>query len=182
VSDRRDTDARLEACVAEHYASVLRYFRRRCPTEADAEDAATEVFTVAWRRIGELPEEPQTRLWLFGVARRVLANQVRARRRRERLDDRLSVEHYEPLQLADHAVGTLERLSFRTAWHSLSTGDRELLALLAWEGLSAGEIAQVLRVPAPVVSARLYRARRRLEHRMTTIESRSTACLTSSST
>jgi RNA polymerase sigma-70 factor (ECF subfamily) len=179
VSSRPDHDQRLEACVAEHYASVARYLRRRCPSEADAEDAATEVFTVAWRRIAEMPAEPQTRLWLFGVARRVLANQTRARRRRERLGERLSVEQYEPLQLADHAAGTLESLAFRTAWHSLSAGDRELLALLAWEGLDAGEIAQVLRVPAPVVSARLYRARRRLEHRMSTIESRSTVCLTS---
>src|SRR5262249_413273 len=45
---------------------------------------------------------------------------------------------------------------------ALSPADRELLLLSAWVGLAPREIARVLGVPAPVVSARLYRARRRL--------------------
>jgi RNA polymerase sigma-70 factor, ECF subfamily len=61
----------------------------------------------------------------------------------------------------------------RDAWRSLSDGDRELLALVAWDGLDVSEIARVLRLPAPVVSARLYRARRRLAHRLSTLEARS---------
>ena len=51
-----------------------------------------------------------------------------------------------------------------TAWIALgelSDGDRELLTLTAWEGLSAAEIAVVLDLRPNTVSVRLHRARRR---------------------
>src|SRR2546426_1943597 len=41
---------------------------------------------VAWRRIGDVPTDGTARLWLYGVARRVLANHHRSSGRRERLD------------------------------------------------------------------------------------------------
>jgi RNA polymerase sigma-70 factor (ECF subfamily) len=155
-----DTAARFERCFTDNYAAIAAYLLRRCASREDAEDAATEVFAVAWRRIGELPAPPEDRLWLFGVARRVLANQARGARRRERLwhrlRDRSAPVHAEIPVRSGHG-------STAIALRSLSDSDRELLALLAWEGLEVAEIAQVLGVSAPVVSRRLYRARRRFE-------------------
>jgi RNA polymerase sigma-70 factor (ECF subfamily) len=172
-------EQRLDAAFAAHYADIARYFRRRCPSIADADDATAEVFTVAWRQVAKLPPEPETRLWLFGVSRRVLADQRRARRRRERLDTKLTQRTAS--DVPDEGASTLEAMIVREAMHSLSDGDRELLGLAAWEGLSPNEIARVLGIPAAVVSARLYRARRRLEHRLKTIDSKETlACPTSS--
>src|SRR5215208_4877313 len=69
---------RFERCFERNYGDVARYCARRLPKHADAEDAATEVFTTAWRRRRELPAEPRDRLWLFGIARRVVANATRA--------------------------------------------------------------------------------------------------------
>jgi RNA polymerase sigma-70 factor (ECF subfamily) len=159
-----DTATRFERCFTDNYAAIAAYLLRRCASREDAEDAATEVFAVAWRRIGELPAPPEDRLWLFGVARRVLANQARGARRRERLWHRLR-DRSAPVD-AEIPVRSGSG-SAAIALQSLSDGDRELLALLAWEGLEVGEIAQVLGVSAPVVSRRLYRARRRFEQALT---------------
>ena len=155
-----DTAARFERCFTDNYAAIAAYLLRRCASREDAEDAATEVFAVAWRRIGELPAPPEDRLWLFGVARRVLANQARGARRRERLWHRLR-DRSAPIhaELPVRSGGGSAAIALR----SLSDADRELLALLAWEGLEVAEIAQVLGVSAPVVSRRLYRARQRFE-------------------
>jgi RNA polymerase sigma-70 factor (ECF subfamily) len=153
-----DPRQRLESAFDRHYRDVALYCRRRCPTPEDAEEAATEVFAVAWRRIGDLPEAPEDRLWLFGVARRVVANQARGRRRAERLEQRLRSER-PPAHVAAPEVGAVGR-----ALGALSDGDRELLMLACWDDLRPAEIAKVLNQPAPVVSTRLWRARRRFAH------------------
>ena len=41
----------------------------------DAEDAAADVFAVAWRRIEDMPEGDAKKAWLFGVAHRVVGSQ-----------------------------------------------------------------------------------------------------------
>ena len=63
-----------------HYDAVRAYARRRCARLEDADDVVSETFTVAWRRLRDIP--PGSELpWLYGVARRVLANQRRSERR-----------------------------------------------------------------------------------------------------
>lgn len=140
-----------------HYAAIAAFAHRRCASPQDAEDATAEVFAVAWRRFAEVPDGDAGRLWLFGVARHVLANQRRGATRRLRLHGRLAAlprAHADPPALPGGAL--------RDALATLRPGDRELLLLAAWEELSVGEIATVLRLPAPVVSTRLSRARKRL--------------------
>ena len=143
----------FERCFERNYGDVARFCARRAATDEDAEDAATEVFAIAWRRRDRLPGPPEDRLWLFGIARRVLANAARAERRRQRLMERLKREpeagHVEPAGLAQ-------------ALAALGATDRELLLLTGWEGLTPAEIARVLNRPSALVSRRLYRARRRL--------------------
>ena len=80
-------EARFNALFARHYPAVYGYAVRRVGRD-EAGDAAAEVFTVAWRRLGRVPAEPETLPWLYGVARRVVANQERAARRRLRLEAR----------------------------------------------------------------------------------------------
>src|ERR1700754_806724 len=69
--------------------SVLGYALRRTEAREDAADVVAETFAVAWRRIADVPPGAQARPWLYGVARRVLANQRRGELRRRRLADRL---------------------------------------------------------------------------------------------
>lgn len=151
-------EQQFDALFARCWTDVLRFCLRRSTSDADAEEAATDVFAVAWRRRGEVPAPPEDRLWLFGVARHVLANQARSERRRARLLDRLRAEP------AEH--GPEPRLpaggDLAAALRALRPEERELLLLIGWEELSVAEAAEVLGLSAPVVSRRLYRARKKL--------------------
>jgi RNA polymerase sigma factor (sigma-70 family) len=150
---------RFERCFERNYRDVARYCARRAATPEDAEDAATEVFATAWRRRRDLPSEPHDRLWLFGIARRVLANAERADRRRSRLTRRLAAQHA-PVPAPPPSTGG-EAAAIARALAALSPSDHELLLLTGWEELTPAQIGQLLNRPAPLISRRLHRARRR---------------------
>jgi RNA polymerase sigma-70 factor, ECF subfamily len=148
-------EQRFRALYEAHAGAVLRYARRRA-FGADAEDVLAEVFLVAWRRLDDVPENGG--IWLLGVARRVLANQRRGRTRQLAVRDRLALDTrggdastLEP-RGAGRVAQALDRLSER---------DRELLLLLAWEGLTNDEAAGVLQIQPRTLRVRLHRARRR---------------------
>jgi len=150
---------RFEAAYAAYHGPILGYLLRRTDNPDDAADALAEVFLTAWRRLEDLPAEPQARLWLYGVARRVLANQRRGERRRGALADRLRADLADAYRPPEY-TGELARLA--AALSRLPESERELLALSAWEGLDHGQIAAVLDCSRNAVRIRLHRARRRL--------------------
>lgn len=148
----RSRDARFEDLYRRHVAAIAAYALRRVSREA-AEDVVAETFLVAWRRLEEVPEPALP--WLFGVARGTLANHHRSSRRREALAERLRVE------LGEVTVAPVEKRLLEGLL-TLSIDDRELLLLTSWEGLSAGEAAEVLGCSAVACRIRLHRARKRL--------------------
>jgi RNA polymerase sigma factor (sigma-70 family) len=153
-----DPRQRFEEIYATHYADLLGYVRRRTECADDAADAISETFTTAWRRVNDIPEGQQARLWLYGVARRVLANQRRGESRRSALAVRLRAE----LTVWDESLPRQDADAIREAFQRLSTDDRELLSLVSWEGLDTAEIATVLGCARGAVRLRLHRARKRL--------------------
>src|ERR1700754_4129216 len=62
----------------DHGRAVLEYALRRVEAREDAADVVAETFLVVWRRMEEVPMGDAARLWLYGVARHVLANMHRA--------------------------------------------------------------------------------------------------------
>ena len=150
--------ARFDRVYAANLPLILGFAARRCDGASDAADLAAEVFLIAWRRLDDVPEGEE-RLWLFGVARKALANQRRGRIRRHRLADRLRDEliaNPPTVQPDDAAAPILEAL------RRLPDRDRELLQLVAWDGLTPSEIASLEQVPAATVRSQLMRARVRL--------------------
>lgn len=146
------------AVYAKTYQSLLGYALRRCHSPDDAADVVAETFTVAWRRADDLPPGDEARLWLYGVARRVLANHLRGERRHAIKTAMLRDE----LAAAPAAAAPpLEGTPVAQVFGDLPDGDRELLALVAWEGLGNAEIAKVLGCSRNAVSIRLHRARKR---------------------
>jgi RNA polymerase sigma-70 factor (ECF subfamily) len=97
------------------------------------------------------------RPWLLGCARRVLANQRRGARRRQALLDRLTQS-----AAATNALPTFSDGVLAQALAKLSEPDRELLMLIAWEGLDPAQAAVVLGCSRGALGVRLHRARRRL--------------------
>lgn len=163
-----ETDALSRQLAQVHFSriyreqgrAVLAYALRRVEDREDAADVVAETFLVAWRRLGEVPSGEEARLWLYAVARRVIANLQRTERRRTRLGHRLA----ESLrtELATHPGPGGEAAEVLRALAGLSEGDRELLLLVSWEGLTPGEAAKVLEVSSLAARSRLHRARRRL--------------------
>ncbi|MEM9133131.1 MAG: sigma-70 family RNA polymerase sigma factor [Actinomycetota bacterium] len=161
---------RLTEVYEAHASAVAAYVLRRAPA-ADAPDAVAETFMVAWRRRDVLPPEPDTLPWLYGVARRVVANQRRSDRRRSELSDRLRagfVGHgIDPPSLDE--IEDLHRVA--RAMKALSDDDAEILRLASWEELRPAEIATALGIGTGAVRQRLHRARRRLRDKLDEDES-----------
>jgi RNA polymerase sigma-70 factor, ECF subfamily len=157
---RELAQVQLSRLYREHGRAILAYALRRVEDREDAADVLAETFLIAWRRLGEVPGDPAARLWLYAVARRVIANLHRAERRRTRLGQRLA----ESLrtELATHPAPSGEAAEVLRAMAGLSEEDRELLLLVSWEGLSPGEAAKVLEISSLAARSRLHRARRRL--------------------
>lgn len=151
--------AQLTTLYANHGRDVLAFALRRAPSAEDAADVVAETFLIAWRRLSEVPPEPEARLWLYGVARRMLANQRRGESRRTRLAERLRTE----VRAASPAGPRDEQSeAVLAALATLSPEDRELLLLIGWEELSPAQAARVLDISAIAARGRLHRARRRL--------------------
>jgi RNA polymerase sigma-70 factor (ECF subfamily) len=157
-----DRQGAFEELFTTHYWAVRAYVLRRAPA-ASAEDVIAETFLIAWRRLDSLGDDPLP--WLFGVARRVMANQLRAERRRGALAARLQdlvagqTSHWEP------PAAMSEKLA--VAMVRLSPQEREALLLVAWEGLDSGRAARAAGCSAAAFRARLHRARRHVAAALT---------------
>jgi RNA polymerase sigma factor (sigma-70 family) len=131
--------AAFEALFTQTCQAVLAYLVRRVDDPTDAADLLAEVYLVAWRRLEQVPVGDQGRLWLYGVARRVVANHRRGQARRRQLADRLR-EQLRSTSTTAHEPSD-EEARIHTALDQLSATDKEILRLTAWEGLGAHEAA-----------------------------------------
>lgn len=80
-----DDRARFESVYRSTYNHLLGYAVRRSDRAEDAADVVAETYLIAWRRIADLPDGEHARMWLFGVAGKVIANHRRGQRREQRL-------------------------------------------------------------------------------------------------
>jgi RNA polymerase sigma-70 factor (ECF subfamily) len=143
-----------------HFRSIHAYAIRRVGSGDDAGDVVAEVFATAWRRIDEVPEPPEDLLWLYGVARRTVAQHWRSAGRRGRLVDRLKMVRIASPDLSPSDDATYDDLF--EAMGRLSPDDREALQLVIWEHLSHAEAALVLECSINAVAIRVHRAKGRL--------------------
>lgn len=144
--------------IAANTADLLAFFERRAEP-VDAADLLSETMVAAWRRLPDLPDDDtEARMWLFGIARGVLANARRARVRRWKLAERLR-DHLEsrPTQ-HDEA----DAIDVRDAVRRLPDDLRDLIGLVHWEGFSLEEASKIIGIPSSTARGRYQSARRRL--------------------
>lgn len=144
--------ARFSAFYADHYALVLRACRRRLPSLVAAEDAASEVFRVAWSKY---PEDGDPGIaWVYAIVRNVVGDEYRRNARQLLLSEKIAA------RVADRLEGTREPdFDLRRALLRLRESDRELLFMAYWEDLSGPQLAEVLGITVQAVWVRLNRAR-----------------------
>ncbi len=156
---------------------MLRYVQRRLDGPGGregAEDVVAEAMTVAWRRVDDLPVDPDdARAWLFGIARTCLLNHRRAAGRRAALGVRLTeVEQVSgsgaphPLARDSSADLVAARVDLARAWSALTEGEQDVLALAVFEGLDSTRAGRVLGITAVAYRLRLSRARAQLRRRL----------------
>jgi RNA polymerase sigma factor (sigma-70 family) len=145
---------RFEQIYTEHVEAVRSYVRRRAP-ETIVDDVVSDTFVVCLRKIDRVPVEPLP--WLYAVARKTLANE---RRKHARAVGGHEVSAREPAPVGDGELAA--------AFNALSERDREVLRLVAWEGLSLADAANVLGCSAVACRVRYHRAKSRLASKLAT--------------
>src|SRR3954453_2583034 len=129
----RTVEDRFEDAYRNAGTAVLGYALRRSASREDAVDVVAETFATAWRRRADMPPDPdEARPWLFGIARRCLANAVRGSMRADRLGERLAGA-LDPGAVPDPAALHERSSDFRLvhrALQDLPDADRELVTLV----------------------------------------------------
>jgi RNA polymerase sigma-70 factor, ECF subfamily len=160
MDEQSERQAYFARTYRVHYDAIFAYALRRASRPV-AEDVVNETFLVAWRRLDDMPVDPLP--WLYGVARRVLANQRRGDERRRALLDHLAssevpVDGVSPGM--PEMTASLLPDTMRRALETLSPDALEALLLIAWEELTPAQAARVVGCSQTTMRARLFRARR----------------------
>ncbi|GIG59880.1 DNA-directed RNA polymerase sigma-70 factor [Longispora fulva] len=156
---------RFAVLFHRHGPHIHRYLARRLGREV-AEDLLGETFLAAFHRRDRYDtSRPDARPWLYGIATHVVGQHRRDEVRRYRLRDAVPAELDEACH-ADRVAADVTSQALRrhllAALGDLSTGDRDVLLLVAWEELSYEEVAAALAIPVGTVRSRLNRARRKV--------------------
>jgi RNA polymerase sigma factor (sigma-70 family) len=133
----------------DHFDAVFRFISRRMDNVDDAKDVAAETFAAALSQ--KPPRKANLRCWLYGIARRKLADAYRKRRRHEPLN---------PAQTDGKDLA--EAVAVRRAVEALPPNQRDAFLLQTLEDLSVEEIAQVMGRSRSSAKALLQRARETL--------------------
>ena len=166
-----DTEA-FAQLIESHQDRLLRLCERLLGDVEEARDAVQEVFLKAYRKAGELRPQGQVYTWLYRIAVNHCLNKLRRRKlvRFFRFEDPAEGEDVPLFDPPDNAADPFARLDSRRRWQAtwqviakLPAGQRAVLVLARFEGLSYREIAEVLGITEGAVESRLFRAMRRVE-------------------
>lgn len=150
--------SRLTAGLERSAPDLLAYLQRRVGLD-DAPDLLGETMVVAWRRVRELPADPErARMWLFGIARGTLLNHARGERRRWALADRIRAD----VSTDAAAPAADEGAEVRDAIARLEPDLAELVRLVHWERLPIADAAELLGIPASTARGRYAKAKEAL--------------------
>ena len=157
----RNRHEKFEALYAANVKDLLSYALRRSANTHDAVESLSETMVVAWRRIDDVPDGIEARLWLFGVMRNVMNNSRRSSRRQKRLIEKVSSLLEADLQ--DETRRPDSRTSrVHEALKQLRPIEAEVIRLSVWEELTSSQISTLLQIPPETVRTHLHRGRLKL--------------------
>lgn len=150
-----DFRARLETEIP----ALRRYARVLLQDAERADDLVQDCLERAlarrrlWRRPGNF------RAWLFTIMHNLHANQARSASRRPAV---VPLDQADAPGRSPDQIDAVAASEIMTALAQLSEEQREVLVLVAVEGLRYAEVAKILGLPIGTVMSRLGRARERL--------------------
>lgn len=167
ASISRDPDA-LEAFYRDNVAAIGRFVARRVDDPHWAADLTTDIFMAA---VDAAPSYQPSRGtptgWLYGIARNVLADQVRRRAREraalQRSGGRRHLESDALARIEERIDAERELRNVYRALAELPERDRRVIELVAVDGLTITDAAAVLGVKPATARVRLHRSRARVD-------------------
>ena len=162
------------ATLFDRHATAIRDYLARRVGPQPAEDLTGETFLIAFSRREDYDLAHQNALpWLYGIASNLVRERRRAEVRQLRALARTGVDDV----LADHAESVSAKVTAQAstrvlagALARLTAGERDVLLLMAWAGLSYDELAAALDIPLGTVRSRLHRARTKVRAALTKLE------------
>lgn len=157
---------RFDALYRAHADAIRGYCLRRLGAH-DAFDAAADVFVVVWQRLDKCPEGDEAKLWIYGIARNVVANRRRKAGRWRALIERTAHHPVEAVPGPEPVVvrhSEYEELD--AALNELPPKHREALILAEWDGLDRESIAALEGVTRNAIDKRISRAYEQLARRL----------------
>lgn len=134
---------------------------RLCGNQHDAEDLLQRACVRALERAAQLQPDTSPLSWMFSIVHSTWLNELRARNVRSRSSMEWDDSFLEtvPDPDAHNPEATLMTAEIITAVERLPEAQRVVMLLVACEGLSYAEAAEVLGVPIGTIMSRLSRAR-----------------------
>lgn len=160
------------AFFRRHVEPITRYSVRRCANPDDVADLVGETFLVALQAAHRYRPETDTALpWLFGIARRLLAKQRRKYVGTRRLEVKVSnafpaFTASEEDSVAAAIDAARQAPALEEAMSRLTRSEREVLELVAYDGLSPSEAAVTLDITPNAARLRLSRARKAVRNHL----------------
>jgi RNA polymerase sigma-70 factor, ECF subfamily len=163
----------FEPLVKRYDTRLFRIAQHVTHNREDAEDAVQDAFLKAFRNLGKFQEKSQFSTWLI----RITVNESLMKVRKQRYTREIPIESdsHEEIEVVDWSPNPeqLYRTSelrniLRSQLQELAPGLRVAFILRDIEGLSSDEAARVLEITVDALKARLWRARLKLRHLLTT--------------
>jgi len=147
----------VKAEIGAHIASMRRYARALLRDRNDAEDLVQEAATRALSRVHQFKPGTNLRAWLFTILHNTHVNGIRSKVVRPA---EVPVEDVEGrLATTGRQEGRIELRDMARAVDSLPLEQRQVLLMVALEGMKYDEVADALNIPIGTVMSRLSRAR-----------------------
>lgn len=138
---------------------VLRLVRRLGVRASDVDDVTQEVFVIVHRRLADLQAGVPVRSWLFGIARRVVANYRRQLQRRQEMPSPQLEEVAVACDQVNQLQSSRDRARLEHVLSKLDTDKREVFVLFELEGMDMKDVADMIGCPLNTAYSRLYAAR-----------------------
>jgi RNA polymerase sigma-70 factor (ECF subfamily) len=153
----------FDELIARWHPAVWRYTRQMAGADDVADDLAQETWLRVVRGLPRLEDPARIRQWIFGIARRVLMDRLRAQYAAPAVAD-VELDRLETAPPDDDLRERLDELEAALA--TLPAVERDVLALFYLDELSLADIASIAAVPVGTVKSRLFRARQLLRAAM----------------
>ena len=160
----------VAALYRDHATRVWRFARARLPSDADAEDVTSEVFTRAMRSVDRFdPQKGSEAAWITGIARHAVADWWR-RRRPEHPTAGVRQPRSPSSQWSDPPAEQAEQTDAASILHhhltTLSEREQEAVALRFGAELSSPEIGAAMGISPTAARMLVHRGVTKLREAM----------------